>query len=250
MAYKGRILGLGRTEEGSPAAVYGVSGRSEGSKTRVARYIDDGFIRRVQIEPSGKMTDEQKKKAHLFFYNAILTIPGIKYTKVPDDKGAPYLVVSNGVHTDTIANVTLARPERDSTLFRALELFQSEPDSLNTPRIAGELNIFGNAKLGIVTVDILASDAYDHDELEAGKFKTIATYSGKDDEHPTAPVIEKGDLKSVLEDIVLKGNNATELAKSFYDSIDQKYVVCAAAAVWKNGAWDIAVKNLHEVKNS
>jgi IMP cyclohydrolase len=247
MVYRGRSAGTGLTEGGKPAGIYKVEGRSEGSKTRVARYIDDGFVKRVQIGPIGEPTEEQKKKAHLFFYNAMLSIPDIK------DK-LPYLVVSNGVHTDTIANIRRAFPDNSAALLNALRAFGYEPDSLSTPRIAAELDFLlarPAAILGIITNKQNCSQHYVPNGargLEKGKFKTISTYSGKDDANPAAPVFEHS-IDDIVDEIQLKGETGKELAESLFDSSDSKYIVCAAAAVWTGTGWDIDVKNLHEVKS-
>ena len=61
MSYFGRTVGIGITKRGDIAALYAVSGRSEGSKSRLAKIVDDGFIKRVRIRPIKEPKDEQKR---------------------------------------------------------------------------------------------------------------------------------------------------------------------------------------------
>lgn len=249
MSYLGRIVGVGLSENGNPALIYAVTGRSSDSKKRVGNIIDDGFLKRVHINPLDKATAEQKKKAHIFFYDAIWTIPDIA-------NGKPYGVVGNGVHTNTIANRSCASPFKPNSLIDALEYFGHEPDSLRTPRIAGELTIpyklnkganikYIKGTLGIITEYNTGTFRLE-DVLSPGKFVTLSTYSGENDDKPAAPIFDLCD--EIIEKLSLSGTDAKDLAGSFYNKLDEKYRVISAAAIWDEKEWNLAVKNLHEVK--
>ncbi|MDD5181596.1 MAG: IMP cyclohydrolase [Candidatus Nanoarchaeia archaeon] len=242
MVYKGRIIGLGLTKEGNPVAVYAISGRSDNSKKRVAKYFDEGYTKRVFIDSWGEPTEEQKRKADIYFYNAMKMFGDLV-------DGLPYLAISNGVHTDTIANVRHATPDNNNTVLKTLKLFGPEPDTLHTARIGGELNMHLESKyasIGIIpysTTDLVACDAINFSELKKGEVRTISTYSGLDDSNPAAPEFKK--LEDVIERWELDGKTAGELAGNVYNKIDPNLVVCTVAAVWNGTFWDVAVKNMH-----
>ena len=257
MAYIGRICGVGEATSAGPAVIYGLTGRSEDSKKRLARKIDEEFIKRVHIDPSGTLTEEQRKKANIYFYDAIFTIADII-------NGRPYAAVSNGVHTNTIADATCSVPYKQDILRKTLKLFGYERDRLRTPRIAGEIVFHKKQpkspekdglhpdiinRLGIVTEDSIGTYQIPYHNLNLGEFKVISTYTGQNDANPEAPVFEC--LEDIVNTIHLSGNNAEELANAFFNWLDEKYRVSAMAAVLtKDGKWDVAVKNLHEVKVS
>jgi len=259
MAYYGRTLGIGITEREDIAAIYAVSGRSEGSKSRIARIIDEDLIKRVTIGPIKEPTGEQSKNANLLFYDCMWMITHVSKDVVCGCR--PYLVVSNGEHTNKTVNARMKNPCA-SGLKQVLESFGPEPDSLHTPRIAGEVifnyshpyGMFMNPKtqIGIVTAhqelaDVVEADLEDDND---GTFRLISTYTGQNDEKPEAPKFDIS--KEIVKKVSLKGAHAEELAEEFYKMIDPRYVVCTVAAVWfSNGdGWDVAVKNLHEVKTN
>jgi IMP cyclohydrolase len=258
MAYYGRICGVGETGQARPALLYGLTGRSEDSKKRIAKIIEDEFIKKVHIGPVGEPTKEQKKKANIYFYDALFTITDII-------NGWPYAVVSNGVQTGTIADVTCSVPYKQNVVERTLKLFGHERDRLRTPRIAGEIVFHKKQpkspekdglhpdiinRLGIVTEDSIGIYQILYDNLQLDEFKLISTYTGEDDNNPTAPTFER--LEDVVNTVsVFLSSTAEELANSFYEWLDEKYRVSAVAAVLtKDGKWDVAVKNLHEAKDS
>ena len=250
MAYYGRILGLGLTEEQRPIAVYGLTGRSPSSKQRVARIIDGEFIPKIKIESHGTPDPKQLSQGNLLFYDAIVAFNNLQ-------DGNPYLAISNGCHTNHFADRTAAWPFKEHSLEKALEAMGYEPDSLRTPRIAGEI-IFHKkihncpvARVGIITENQSVSKLFilNQHDIGAGEggVKIISTYSGENDEKPEAP-FWNGSLEDLTQSVPLDGNTAQEIASAFYETLDEKYRVSAAAALWNGKSWELAVKNLHGVE--
>ena len=118
-AYAGRGIVIGKTKDGSKAAIaYFIMGRSENSRNRV--FIEEGDD--VVIYPF----DEAKvEDPSLIIYSPI---------RVHENK----VIVTNGDQTDTIYNFI-----KDGKCFRdALKTREFEPDAPNfTPRISGMLTL-------------------------------------------------------------------------------------------------------------
>ena len=118
-AYAGRGIVIGKTKDGSKAAIaYFIMGRSENSRNRV--FIEEGND--VIISPF----DESKvEDPSLIIYAPI---------RVHENK----VIVTNGDQTDTIYNFI-----KDGKCFRgALKTREFEPDAPNlTPRISGMLTL-------------------------------------------------------------------------------------------------------------
>lgn len=115
--YPGRGIVIGKTEDGKKAAVaYFIMGRSENSRNRVFKEVDDAVV----TEPFDYSKVEDPS---LIIYSAIR-----KY----ENK----LVVTNGDQTDTIYNFL-----KECKCFKkALKTREFEPDAPNfTPRISGML---------------------------------------------------------------------------------------------------------------
>lgn len=242
--YLGRVCGAGLTDDGKAALVYAISGRSTGSKSRLATVSEEGIVKKVHIGPLEEINDEQKPKQHIFFYDAIIVTPDM-------ENRFPYGAVSNGVHTDPMFRRTLTWPARTDALEGVLKYFDYEPDSPNfTPRIAGELSFNrGVAKymLGIATQnhgDVLQSVLYS--SLSDGEYKMVATYTGENGEELLIPSFDN------IEEIVLtenlEGASAKQVAESFYKKMDSDFVVATAAAVLDSNTkgWDVGVMNLHK----
>ena len=120
--YPGRGIIIGKTEDGTKAAVaYFIMGRSENSRNRVFKEVDDSVV----TEPFDFSKVEDPS---LIIYSAIR-----KY----ENK----LIVTNGDQTDTIYNFV-----SDSGCFKkALKTREFEPDAPNfTPRISGMLTFKEN----------------------------------------------------------------------------------------------------------
>lgn len=148
--YLGRILAVGSTDYGKFAA-YRVSSRSFPNRT--ARGYED----RVTIVPMEGYEKDVFKNPYIA-YNCI---------KIVDDVA----VVSNGSHTDVIAEkITSGMTIRDA-LGLSLLTMDYEKDDYNTPRIAGAVTLDGDAYLAIVTNENLIVEKVSDD-----KAAYIATY--------------------------------------------------------------------------
>ncbi len=208
--YYGRVVGVGLTKSGKPAAIYAVSGRSALSKTRKAVIRGDA----VSIEPTALLKGQQEA-GHLIFYNAL---------KISENK----LVLGNGVHVDDI----VASPMK-----AVLERSGPEDDAYKTPRIAAVID-GKKFYLGIATNEKTS-------EIEikpSSGFSAISTYSGSAE--PKAH--EFADMQSIIMRIGVAGETAQELAENMFKWLDPELAVCAAAAVFDNG-WKMAVcsKNVY-----
>ncbi|MDO9043934.1 MAG: IMP cyclohydrolase [Methanobacteriaceae archaeon] len=128
--YLGRILSVGNNDNGSYVA-YRVSSRS--FPNRMAKSFDD----RVAIIPKEGYEKDVFVNPYIA-YNCI---------KIVDD----IAVVSNGSHTDVIADkISVGMNIRDA-LALSLMTMDYEKDDFNTPRIAGAVTKSGEAYIGIVT---------------------------------------------------------------------------------------------------
>ena len=241
MSYFGRAIGIGLSEKEKPAVIFGLSGRSSISQKRILKIKKDRYIKKVYIAPFREQNDEQKKKANLLFYDALIALENI----IEEE---PYIVVGNGIHTQAIANRTIALPKSENSLIGALKYFGYETDTLKTPRMAGEI-VFHKSKypiglLGIITERQLGrhifSTSFD-DIVYDGLFKILTTYNG-DAKKPKA-LSWKYSLGEVITEDYIKGRTAQEIADSFYHWFDKEYVVGTTAAVWNGQEWEIAVNN-------
>jgi len=132
--YVGRTVAVGLSASGKAAVLYRVSSRSFLNRTAKAQ------ANRISIVPTEGFE-------HEIFVNPYITYNSIR---VIDDK----VVVSNGSHTDIIAErIQSGMSVRDAMTLTLLSM-DYEHDSLNTPRIAGVIDVDGqNAFLGIVTIN-------------------------------------------------------------------------------------------------
>lgn len=148
--YLGRILAVGSTEKGKFAA-YRVSSRS--FPNRMTKSYDD----RVAIVPKEGFETDVFKNPYIA-YNCI---------KIVDDVA----VVSNGSHTDVIAEKIASGMNIRDSLGLSLLTMDYEKDDYNTPRIAGAVTMKGESYLGIVTHESLIVE-----KVPEGKSAYIATY--------------------------------------------------------------------------
>lgn len=148
--YLGRILAVGSTESGEFVA-YRVSSRS--FPNRIAKSFED----RVSIIPTEGNEKDVFKNPYIA-YNSI---------RIVDD----IAVVSNGSHTDVIADkIASGMNIRDSIAYSLLTM-DYEKDDFNTPRIAGATTLNGESYIGIVTHEDLIVQ-----RVEKGKCAYISTY--------------------------------------------------------------------------
>ena len=156
--YVGRIVAVGRTRAGANAALYRVSSRSFPNRRAVGQ---DGRLAVVPRE--GHETDLQKSP--YIAYNCL---------RIAGD----WAVVSNGSHTDPIAEkIEAGTPVRDALVATLLAL-DYERDDYSTPRVAAAVPLVGDeAWLAIVRPDALMVRAT---ELVAGRAAYVATYEADD----------------------------------------------------------------------
>ncbi|HNR33045.1 MAG TPA: IMP cyclohydrolase, partial [Candidatus Hydrogenedentes bacterium] len=116
--YIGRIVSVAKTRDGRLCAVYRVSSRSFPNRTAVVG------ADKVSIVPKpGHETDVQKN-------------PYIAYNCVRVVSDSQVAVVTNGSHTDAIAEkIAQGMPVRDALALAMLAL-DYEKDQYNTPRIS------------------------------------------------------------------------------------------------------------------
>jgi IMP cyclohydrolase len=129
-------------------------------------------------------------------------------------------VVSNGSHTDVISEkIGLGMNLRDSIALSLLAM-DYEKDDYQTPRIAGAIDLNGDAYIGIITAQSLIVDL-----VPQGETRYISTY-----EHITPNSID------------FKAENSVDAAKFIMDQgkfADFTNPVTAAAAFGKD-KWDVA----------
>ncbi|MGC9517226.1 MAG: IMP cyclohydrolase [Methanomicrobiales archaeon] len=148
--YVGRMLALGSNKSGNLVA-YRVSSRSfpnretKSFENRVAVVPKEGHEKDVFVNP-------------YIAYNCI---------KIVDDVA----VVSNGSHTDVIADKIEEGMNLRDAIALSLLVMDYEKDDYNTPRIAGAVSLKGDAYIGIVTHESLIVE-----KVEPGRTCYIATY--------------------------------------------------------------------------
>lgn len=148
--YLGRILALGSNENGTFVA-YRVSSRS--FPNRMAK----GFEGSAAIIPKEGYEKDIFESPYIA-YNCIKIVDNVA-------------VVSNGSHTDVIADkISLGMNLRDAIALSLLAM-DYEKDDHNTPRIAGAIKKDGEGFIGIVTHQGILVE-----KIPAGEVRYISTY--------------------------------------------------------------------------
>lgn len=148
--YLGRILAVGSNEEGSFVA-YRVSSRSFPNR------MTKSFPESVAVVPKEGFEKDIYKSPYIA-YNCI---------RIVDD----IAVVSNGSHTDVIAEKIASGMTIRDALALSLLTMDYEKDDFQTPRIAGASTMNGASYIGIVTADKVIVD-----KVPPGEASYIATY--------------------------------------------------------------------------
>lgn len=148
--YLGRILAVGSNEEGSFVA-YRVSSRSFPNR------MTKSFPESVAVVPKEGFEKDIYKSPYIA-YNCI---------RIVDDVA----VVSNGSHTDVIAEKIASGMTIRDALALSLLTMDYEKDDFQTPRIAGASTMKGVSYIGIVTADKVIVD-----KVPEGEASYIATY--------------------------------------------------------------------------
>ncbi len=234
--YPGRQLFLGMTAGGQPALAYLVTGRSPASRERVAVAVDNG----IRMGPLGKADYD----------------PLRHYTAALFDRLTGTAVISNGIQTEAIYEAyrlvrNIGSPPEESYLQLLLEGARAEPDSLNTPRIAGVITRDDDGRMvyiaGIKRADMPARTL--PVTVEPGVLFGVSTYQGD----LTSPL--PFDVSAGLTRIEFDGDSAHDLAMHLYDiseatneGVDIR--VCAIGAVYseEDQGWEVAIKNRHQAE--
>lgn len=148
--YLGRILAVGSNENGNFVA-YRVSSRS--FPNRMTRT----FPERVAVIPKEGYEKDVFESPYIA-YNCI---------RLVDDVA----VVSNGSHTDVIAEKIASGMSIRDSLVLSLMTMDYEKDDFNTPRIAGATTLEGEAYIGIVT-----NEKVQVEKVPSGEACYIAVY--------------------------------------------------------------------------
>jgi IMP cyclohydrolase len=235
--YPGRQLFIGLTADARPALVYLVTGRSPQSRERLAVASGDS----IRIDPLG-----QQEHVPLRFH-----YPSVKF-----DNETGMAVVSNGIQTEAIFEtyrlllIAGTAPTGDY-LEKILDGAGAEPDSLNTPRIAGVVTSTGDDNepvfiIGIVTEGAPAS-AFEI-KPEPGVLTGISTYRG-DLANP-----EAFDPASELPRLQCDGKTAQDLTQYLFDISEatnhgEDIRVCAVGGVLStDGKWNHHIINSRQSK--
>ena len=142
--------------------------------------------------------------------------PYISYNciKIVGDKA----VVSNGSHTDMIADkLELGYPGRDALVLSLLTA-DYERDEYNTPRIAAAFD-GEELYMGIIMKDKLSVE-----KILEGESRLISTYE-----------------KTFSEEIKINGRSAEEIAKEIYELKYEK-IICSASAYRKKDGFELAIQ--------
>jgi IMP cyclohydrolase len=229
--YPGRQLFLGTTVDGKPAFVYLVTGRSSGSRERKATRRENSII----MGPLGSVP-----------YDALKHYTAVKY-----DDTTGVLAVTNGIQTEAIYETyrllhAVGTAPTGDYIEKIMEGAQSEPDSMNTPRISGIITYQEKSVVQFVVIkrkDIPAK-AFKINILN-GSLTGVSTYNG-DMENPT-PFIALNNLPQIKFD----GKEAKELADYLYKLSEASYKgddirVCTVGGIYTSGKWSIAMVNRHQ----
>jgi IMP cyclohydrolase len=157
-SYLGRIVAVGKTKDGRNAAAYRVSSRS--------------FPNRQIVELAGSLAVVPRKG----FEQDVYKNPYIAYNCVR--LAGDWAVLTNGSHTDPIAERLHAGASPKDALALAMLALDYEKDQLNTPRIAALVRVSADtAWLAIVRHDALIVKEV---PLEASRMSYLATYEAND----------------------------------------------------------------------
>jgi IMP cyclohydrolase len=202
--YLGRIVAVGRTASGRNAAVYRVSSRS--------------FPNRQIVDLGGALAVVPRKG----FESDVYKNPYIAYNCVRS--AGQWLVLSNGSHTDPIAERLQAGAGPKDALALAMLALDYERDHLKTPRVAALLHATAEtAWLAIVRHDALVVKEV---ALKACQMSYVATYEANDvRDHQVVPVGAEAEAPEELARAACDGPGFAEFA----------HPVTAAAAVTLDG---------------
>jgi IMP cyclohydrolase len=229
--YPGRQLFLGTTIDAKPAIAYLVTGRSSASRERKATQRDNSII----MGPLGNAP-----------YDALRHYTAVKY-----DDATGIIAVTNGIQTESVYETyrllyNIGTVPTADYIEKIMEGAQSEPDSLNTPRISGIVTYHEKSVVQFVAIKRkdMPAKAFKI-TISNGSLTGISTYNG-DMENP----IPFTSLNS-LPQIKFNGKDAKELAEYLYTMSEASYKgedirVCTVGGIYTMGKWSIAMVNRHQ----
>ncbi len=226
--YPGRQLFIGLTAKGFPAIIYLVTGRSPASRERKAIKRNNAVI----IGPLGDAP-----------YDPLRHYTAIKY-----DNSSGIVAVSNGIQTEAIFETyqllhNVGSSPEPIYMKKLMEGAKSEPDSLNTPRIAGVVTKGAGSLFTMVSIKRHDMPAKVFSvKPTPGMFIGVSTYQG-DMDNPRSYDVGSG-VKKIKPHVI----TAPKLARYLYDLSMATYNgddirVCAIGGVFVNGKLRLSVIN-------
>ncbi len=233
--YPGRQIFLGITEKGNPAFVYIVTGRSPASRERKAAQMEPGIV----IGPLGDTPYD----------------PLRHYTAVKYDNDIGLLAVSNGIQTGAIFEMYrllyhVATAPAKGYLKKIMDGAKYEPDSLQTPRIAGVIANPAGRTDPVYLISIITADgpaAAWKVQPAPGTLIGVSTYAGNM-EKPEAFRIDEGlpvvpfnvetprDVACFIYDISAETNQGDDIRVCAVGGVRQSYGL----------TWKTAIINRHK----
>lgn len=232
--YPGRQIFLGVTKNERPAFAYLVTGRSPQSRERKATPKENSVI----MGPIGNQPYD----------------PLRHYTAVKYDNSIGLMAVSNGIQTEAIFETykllyhVKSKPA-SSYLKKIMDGANYEPDSLQTPRIAGLITDNGNDNkpIYIVSIKTAGKSAFTWQvNPKPGTLYGVAVYNGNM-ESPGAYKTAKGPTE-----LKFSAEASHEIADFIYEisaatNQGDDIRVCAIGGIWgEDNAWKIALINRHK----
>ncbi len=226
--YPGRQLFVGLTAKGAPAIIYLVTGRSPASRERRAIKRNNAVI----IGPLGDVPYD----------------PLRHYTAIKHDNISGVVAVSNGIQTEAIFETYRLLHNVGSSpdpiyLKKLMEGAGSEPDSLNTPRIAGLITKGAGFIYTMVAIKRHDKPAKVFSvKPTPGIFIGISTYQG-DMDNPQGYDISSG-VRKIKPRVITESKLAQylyDLSVAAYNGDDIR--VCSIGGVCVNGKFKLSVVN-------
>jgi len=228
VSYPGRVVCLGKKEDGTLVQVYSIMGRSANSRNRIfAVEAGTGQVQTEAADPS-KVEDPS-----LIIYNALTELSNL-------------YIVTNGDQTDTIRDAMSKR----KTFEEALRTRAHEPDKPNyTPRISGLFDLRDGAckaKLSVIrksafddTGNVSEHQFYEYDFSKTcfnGKGFVVTTYMG--DGNPL-PSFDGNPFA-----VPIKGSGS-EIADFFWKALDKdnKVSLVVKEIDPKSGSSSVTIRN-------
>ena len=236
LEYIGRVVVNLLADDGSPSAAYAVMVRSPPNKAR--KFYDRGD--RLYMGPLVEGSEPTVQNAGLIFYNTML------------QKGNA-LFVTNGQQTDgrtyngkrpeiSFEDTFFPTAEPITTSEEIMQQWGYEQDSMKTPRVT--LARFPNIGLFSIASEYNGETRADAIVHQPGFTpRGLSTYEIVDGQAVARHIANSGEIQKCLVEIPIGGNSPEELADSLFHAMHPDLVVASAAAVFRNGKWQVAFRN-------